>query len=102
MSNEQLIKRLQEESASLQKQLKQITSEFKKLVSFCDNLEAETSAARKLIWAAAHANKGRIEIPDASMVFASGDGAIIKTFYEEAERLTIICAETEIKEKKKD
>lgn len=95
MSDEQLIKQLQEEAASYKKQLDQITIEFRQLVAFSEKLESETGAARKLIWAAAHSNGGKLQIPDASMVLAGDNTAVLKTYYQPKDMLTVICAETQ-------
>lgn len=104
MSARQFVERLQAEVQALQainQRLQDANKEALGHLQQCDqmarNLVSENTAARRIIWAAAHNNGGRLEIADDSMRMAADDSNEIASHYDPENAVTVFEAKAKIK-----
>jgi hypothetical protein len=101
MSTRQYVARLQAEMKTLQAENQRLKNASEEAISHlkqCDqmarNLVSENQAARRIIWAAAHNNGGRLEILDSSMQMAADDSNEIASYYNPEKAATVFQAKT--------
>lgn len=74
------------------KLIDRLRNESKDLEIMNRALSREISSARRIIWAMAHSQGGRIEVPNESMNMASDSDAEISAAYDKINECTVIQA----------
>lgn len=80
----------------------EIIAHLKEVEEKAQVLDRENSAARKIIWAAAHSNGGRLEISDDSMRAAADHNNEIASYYDPENQVTVFKANNKDKKVRGD
>lgn len=83
---------LQRQMKQLQGDLLTANNRIKMLHSITQVLETEKNSASNIIWAMAHANGGRVDIPDSSMAMSSDVDCVIELYRDKENQTTVIKA----------
>lgn len=92
MSNTDYIDQLKSEIVVLQTRVRVLDEKLQNCEAIRQTLDAESGAARKIIWAIAHSQNGSIEIPDESMQMAGNGLNQITSKYDPERKVTVISA----------